>query len=67
MDNPIEVEAGDFIGVPSSFAQIMPVIGQGVRDSTLYIDDGNDSKFILRPLESLALHVDVEIGKSIAI
>ena len=62
MDNPIEVEAGDFIGLPSNFAQLVPVLGQDVRGSSLYIDDGDNSGFLLRRLEGLALHVDVEIG-----
>ena len=60
---PISVQAGDFLGFPSSFAQLVPVIGQGVQGSTLYIDDGDNSEFLLRKLDSHALHVDPEIGK----
>ena len=63
VDNPIEVKAGDFIGLLSTFAQLVPVIGQGVPGSILYIDDGDSSSFLLRPLQGLSLHVDVEIGK----
>ena len=60
VETPIAVEAGDFLGFPSSFAQLVPVVGQGVRGSTLYIDEGDS---FLRQLDGYALHVDPEIGR----
>lgn len=63
VETPIAVQAGDFLGFLSNFAQLVPVVGQGVQGSTLYIDDGDDSEFLLRQLDGVALHVDPEIGK----
>ena len=62
----ISVEVGDFLGVnlPPSQANPIPVIGSGVEGSSLHRDVGDSSEsLLLRRIDGLVLHVDVEIGK----
>ena len=63
VDDPIPVEVGDFLGVnlPLSLSEPVPVIGDGLQGSTLYINIGDESQALLRRLDGVALHVDAEI------
>lgn len=64
VENPIKVEEGDIIGAEFNMAQLVPVIGRGLQGSTLYINDGDAATgIILRQVDGLALHIDVEIGR----